>query len=360
MQACLSIMKPIVGGLQNNYVSVTKSTEVGRLYGKSRFGITQKGNTLMLHFLEALFLIEEQKLRVYHHQREVSFEELMRYAASYDRSFETNYLIFQDLRHRGIQVDIEKRNSPFTFNFNNTSMKKRGKLKTCIATFSERNSASFKHLKNLLDKTIGLYWVAITDEEGDITYYTIELFLPTGNIVKKKYPKIQGLLLSDRIILFDTIISKELHQNEFFGKPFVQGLQLSLVEAAYLASIQNLLIVTDLEGKPLEGNQLLEVMSQQQPDLMFRSTVYNDLKSRGLIVKTGYKFGTHFRAYTQRPHKTHAEYLVHAVKESDTILWPELSRAIRLCHAVNKKILFALVQDDGKTITYIHISRLRP
>jgi tRNA-intron endonuclease len=239
-------------------------------------------------------------------------------------------------------------------------MKKRGKLKTCIATFSERNSASFKHLKNLLDKTIGLYWVAITDEEGDITYYTIELFLPTGNIVKKKYPKIQGLLLSDRIILFDTIISKELHQNEFFGKPFVQGLQLSLVEAAYLASIQNLLIVTDLEGKPLEGNQLLEVMSQQQPDLMFRSTVYNDLKSRGLIVKTGYKFGTHFRAYTQRPHKTHAEYLVHAVKESDTILWPELSRAIRLCHAVNKKILFALVQDDGKTITYIHISRLRP
>lgn len=359
MHSCPSIMKPCSGDLKDTYVSITKSTDVGKLYGKSRFGITQTGNTLKLHFTEALFLMEDQKLRVFQNKHEISFDELMRYAAYYDDSFETNYLIFQDLRRRGIQTDIEKNNPLFTFYFNQITQKKRDEVKTSIATFSERNPASFHQLKNLLDNTKGSYWIAIADEEGDITYYTVELFSPIGKIVQKKYPKTTGLLLANRIILFDPIISKHLHQNEFFGKPFAQGLQLSLVEAAYLAT-QKLLTATNVDGKSLRGKQLLQVMTEQQPDLIFRSTVYNDLKCRGLIVKTGFKFGTHFRAYTQSPDKSHAEYLIHAVKESDTLFWPELSRAIRLCHAVNKKILFALIQNDGNTITYICISRLRP
>ena len=101
-------------------------------------------------------------------------------------------------------------------------------------------------------------------------------------------------------------------------------------------------------------------MYKQQPDLAFRFKVFNDLKNRGLIVKTGFKFGTHFRAYTEHPEKTHAAYLIHAVKKTDTIFWPELGRAIRLGHAVNKRVLFALVHEQNNRITYISISRLRP
>ncbi len=352
-------MKPSSGELKDTHVSITKSVDIGKLYGKSRFGITQKGNILKLNFIEALFLMEEQKLRVFQKNHEILFDELLCYAACYDDSFETNYLIFQDLRRRGIQADIENNNPLFTFYFNQISQKKRNEIKTSIAAFSERNSASFYHLKNLLDNTEGLYWIAIADEEGDITYYSVEPFSPTGNIVQKKYTKTTGLLLANRIILFNPIISKHLHQNEFFGKPFAQGLQLSLVEGAYLTSLK-LLTATNIDGKSLKGGQLLQAMTKQQPDIIFRSAVYNDLKSRGLIVKTGFKFGTHFRAYTKSPDKTHAEYLIHVVKKSDTLFWSELSRAIRLCHAVNKKILFALVENDGNTITYICISRLRP
>jgi tRNA-intron endonuclease len=352
-------MKPTSGELKDTYVSITETTDVGKLYGKSRFGITQAGNTLKLHFIEALFLLEEQKLRIFRNKQEISFDDLLSYAASYDDSFETNYLVFQDLRRRGLQVDIEKTNAQFTFYYTQVTQKKRDMFKTSIAAFSERDSASFLQLKNLLDNTNGSYWIALADEEGDITYYTVELYSPAGKIVQENHPKTTGLLLSNRIILFDPIISEHLHQNEFFGKPFAQGLQLSLVEAAYLAS-QKLLSATNVKGVSLKGKHLLQVMTEQQPDLVFRSTVYNDLKRRGLIVKTGLKFGTHFRAYTQSPNRTHAEYLIHAVKESDTLFWPELSRAIRLCHAVNKKILFALVQNDGNTITYICINRLRP
>ena len=352
-------MKSASAELKDSYVLVSKTKDVGKLYGKSRFGITQTGNTLKVSFIEALFLMEEQKLRVFKNKQEVSFDELMHYAAAYDDSFETNYLVFQDLRKRGIQLDIAKKNQQFTFFYKQNNQKEKVQTKKSIVAFSERTTTSFLQLKNRLDAANGAYWAAVVDEEGDITYYTIELTSPKGNIIQKKYQKTTGLLLANRVILFNPTISKNLHQNEFFGKPFAQGLQLSLVEATYLTK-QKLLSATNAEGAILRGKKLLKKMNDHQPNLSFISPVFDDLKNRGLIVKTGFKFGTHFRAYTKTPDQTHAEYLVHVVNEEDTIFWPELSRAIRLAHAVNKKMMFALTKNNGKTISYISISRLRP
>ena len=94
------------------------------------------------------------------------------------------------------------------------------------------------------------------------------------------------------------------------------------------------------------------------PDINRRLLVYKDLKHRGLIVKTGFKFGAHFRAYTKAPNLTHAEYLIHVVPVSFQQRWAEISRAIRLAHSVNKEILFAQV--TTKTISYFRLGRLRP
>jgi len=352
-------MKPASAELKESYIQVHRPKDVGKLYGKSRFGITQTGNTLKLSFIEALFLMEEQKLRVFQDKREVFFDQLIHYAASYDDSFETHYLIFQDLRKRGLQLDIEKKNQQFTFFFNQTDQKKKNQHHTAIIAFSERETTTFLHLKDLLDSAKGTYWIAVADEEGDITYYILEALVPTGNISNQSYRKTTGLLLANRVILFNQEISRTMHQNEFFGKPFAQGLQLSLVEAAHLTK-KRILHVTTAQGNNLQGKTLLKKMNEQQPNLSFISHVFEDLKNRELIVKTGFKFGTHFRAYTQTPNKTHAEYLIHAVQGKDPIVWSELSRAVRLAHAVNKKMIFALVQNKGKTITYLSISRLRP
>jgi len=79
-----------------------------------------------------------------------------------------------------------------------------------------------------------------------------------------------------------------------------------------------------------------------------------------MIVKTGFKFGTHFRAYTKSPHKSHAEYLIHGVTDSFTTSWAEISRAVRLAHSVNKTFAFAIYTSNRKKITYISLSRLRP
>ncbi|MFW6121877.1 MAG: tRNA-intron lyase [Petrotogales bacterium] len=200
-------------------------------------------------------------------------------------------------------------------------------------------------------------WFGIVDEEGDITYYDVASLDLRGTIVKNVFPRGRGLLLKNRVIIFNKKLSERLLGTEFFGKPFGDGLQLSLVEALYLAEKGVIDIQTD-SGKQLSVEEFKKIIQKLQPDIQSRLVVFRDLKDRGLIVKTGFKFGAHFRAYTKKIGKTHAEYLVHVVEKGFKSIWAEISRAVRLAHSVNKEIVFARVDDE--TIDYIMFGRLRP
>jgi tRNA-intron endonuclease len=96
----------------------------------------------------------------------------------------------------------------------------------------------------------------------------------------------------------------------------------------------------------------------KEPNFEGKFLVYCDLKKRGLIVKTGFKFGSDFRGYAGNPDDIHAEYLIHVVDKNYKVVWSEMSRAIRLAHSVNKEIVFAIV--DSEKIFYIGFGRLRP
>jgi tRNA-intron endonuclease len=121
---------------------------------------------------------------------------------------------------------------------------------------------------------------------------------------------------------------------------------------------KNKINIKSIQGKKLSYKQCKEYISNLQPDITTRLIVFSDLKKHGLIIKTGFKFGAHFRVYTTLPDKTHAEYLVHVVDKDFKSIWAEISRAVRLAHSVNKVILFARV--IGKKIEYIKFGRLRP
>ena len=101
-------------------------------------------------------------------------------------------------------------------------------------------------------------------------------------------------------------------------------------------------------------------VKNKESDIDIRFDVYNDLKNRGFILKTGFKFGTHFRAYSKKPDSIHAEYLVHVVPKNYESIWSDFSRAIRLAHSVNKEIIFAIHPLKNNDIVYIKIGRLRP
>jgi len=347
------------GELVHNKVIVKKQKESGRLYNRSHFGSLNAKGYLELDLLEAVFLLGENKIQIYKEKKELDFQTLVNLAAQKIPEFEINYLIFKDLRNRGHAIKLCPNNNPTTF-YIFTHPKDENSHQCYISAFSERDMLDINKTKHLLQDitdTKGEVWFAIVDEEGDLTYYHVSLQTMNGNVCEQSYPAGSGILLKNRIVLFDRTLATSLFQKEFFGKPFGDGLQLSLVEGLYLLR-KKVIEMYSIQGEKLPRAQCQSFIQKLQPDIKQRLLVFSDLKKKGLIVKTGFKFGAHFRAYTTQPDKTHAEYLIHVVEKDFKSIWAEISRAVRLAHSVNKEIVFA--QIDGKTINYIKFGRLRP
>ncbi len=355
-------MNPATGRLEEDKVEVINPKDIGRLYTKSNFGKTTSNNTLHLSLIEAAYLIDEQKLIINEDEKRIDFQHIISHAAINDSSFETKYIIFQNLRNRGQQIRLCDEGNDFTF----TLLKKNeGDIeKQClIYACSERNKPDLLQIHHLIehaDQHQADAWIAIADEEGDVTYYIIEKNDLKGQTTTYRYPKTTAISLQDRVLLFNQNIAKKLHQQEFFGKPFGKGLQLSFVEAVHLMQRKILTITDPVTQKTISEKKLKQLFLAHQPDISLRAAVFNDLKQRGMLVKTGFKFGTHFRGYTQMPDKSHAEYLIHVITPAFQSSWAEISRAIRLAHSVNKTFIFALFFPNKEIISYLSFCRLRP
>jgi tRNA-intron endonuclease len=349
---------PSHGQLTDAGVIVEKPHDASRLHSKSQFGIPLSHNKLHLNFIEATFLTTEQKLIIHDsNNKRLSFQDLLQYASEQDIAFDSNYLIYRDLRKRGYTIQQYKLNKNITFLH---QTKNKEDVTKFIKVFREHDDFDLKNTYILINQAIkknALLWYGIVDEEGDLTYYNIDHFTPLGVIQSDNYGTCDGMLVNDRIIIFDKNILKNLHEIEFYGKPFGSGLQLSLIEALYLYD-QKVLNLNTPNSNRITKSQIMKKYEKIYPDLNQRLRVYTDLKHHGLIVKTGFKFGAHFRAYTKKPENTHAEYLINVVPNSYRQRWAEISRAIRLAHSVNKDILFAHVKN--KSVEYIKLGRLRP
>ncbi len=148
-----------------------------------------------------------------------------------------------------------------------------------------------------------------------------------------------------------------LYENGFYGKKIGPMLQLSLLETAYLMEKGRLEVRSIRSGQKMGDKGFLTNARRSQPDFDMRMKAYQDLRSRGMVVKTGFKYGTHFRVYEGNPSKHHSRYLVHVVPDDYSTVWAEISRAVRLAHGVKKEILFA---SSGEQLSYVKLTRVRP
>lgn len=344
----------ISGELVKDKILVEKSKDVGRLYNKSSFGQLLSGNKLQLDLIEGIFLLDEKKIQIFKGKKEIDFRKLVEIAAKKIPEFEIKYLAFKNLRKRGYAVKNYDSKNRIAF-----YIKQKTDKRFFVSVFSERDFLDIKETNNLVEyvsKERGVLWFAILDEEGDITYYEVSKMDIKGKTKEWNYKKSEGIFLKDRVVIFDEKIAKDLFEKEFYGKYFGNGLQLSFVEASHLFE-KNVLDIFSVEEKKLSKDKVEKIFEKLQPDIKLRLVVFKDLKKRGFIVKTGFKFGTHFRVYSNNPDKIHAEYLVHVVEKNFKSIWSEISRAVRLAHSVNKEIIFARVTDK---IDYIRFGRLRP
>jgi tRNA intron endonuclease len=148
-----------------------------------------------------------------------------------------------------------------------------------------------------------------------------------------------------------------LNEKSHYGKFNQDELQISLMEAHYLQEKGKITILD--QGKVFSLDEMRELI--QNKDLLYRYIVFRDLRNRGYIVKTGFKYGSEFRLYERgkSPGDGHSDFVVKVVTENQNISVLNFSSYVRVAHGVNKKLLLAVV-DDEQDITYYNVEWTRP
>jgi tRNA-intron endonuclease len=164
-----------------------------------------------------------------------------------------------------------------------------------------------------------------------------------------------GILKEDRVLIKDEKRASRLQQRGF-GRRKEGILELSLIEGLYLLEKGTIEIK---EGrKKFSFETFLETLREE--GLYNKYMVYRDLRERGYVVKTGFKFGAHFRVYARGEGlQGHSRMLVHVETEDSAMGFPEVSRAVRLAQGVKKEMVFAVIDGDGD-ITYYKVDRITP
>ncbi len=164
----------------------------------------------------------------------------------------------------------------------------------------------------------------------------------------------RGKLIESQVIFEEEPDVSKLHSKGFYGKVKEKKLYLNFLESLYLMEKEK--IEVEYEGKVLSFSELLD-LARLEAEFDIRYFVYKDLRERGLIVKTGFKYGCHFRVYRKGPEE-HAEYLVHVFPEKRAFQTYDIVKYCRLAHSVNKLMVFAFIDEEGD-ITYYSVERVR-
>ncbi len=349
------------GELHTDRVIVHDPAEASTLQNKGSYGDPLGGGGLSLSLLEAVYLVETARLEVTREGAPVPMRFLLRAASRAYDAFEIKYVVYRDLRQRGYVAVEGPPPSDFVV-FPRGGAPGRTPARYWVSAVSERSVFDADALEGHLRRTAEVrkqLLLAVVDEESDLTYYAVRESDPRGHSLpaRKGGPVATAHLLEDRAMVVDPMEAEALHADGFCGKIVGRRLQLSLIETAHLLKRGAIELRNADTDRRIAMPRLLADARRIQPDFDLRLRVYEDLKARGIVAKTGFKYGSHFRAYEGDPDRTHAKYLVHALPERYRGMWPEVSRAVRLAHGVKKSLLFGAAGDE---VRYIRLERVRP
>lgn len=354
------IRGPVPGRLEADRVLIDDPTEASQTYNRGYFGQPLRGGALALSLLEAVYLREAGRLEVHRGGRPLPMRDLVRSAHRAYPQFEIKYVVYRDLRQRGYVAEEDP--GPFDFRvLPRGGAPGKTPAKHWATAVSEGSVFDLEALAAQLAKAAGArknFLLAVVDEESDLTYYAAREVEPRGHEGARPTSAVPTAhLLEDRAMVVDEAEAAALSSSGFYGKMVGRRLQLSLIETAHLLRRGEIALRSADTDRRVGMPRLLREARRIQPDFDLRLRVYEDLRGRGIVAKTGFKYGSHFRAYDGNPETHHARYLVHALPARYRGMWPEVSRAVRLAHGVKKQLLFAAA---GESIAYLRLERVRP
>lgn len=178
---------------------------------------------------------------------------------------------------------------------------------------------------------------------------------PSKKIIFDKFV-IDGLWFKDDLIsiIDDSILGKELYDKYWIGqyasyKAEKRGniSKLDIYETLFLLNHSNYKLKNATKKDVENAGQKVHKNFKLMYD------VYEDWRLIGFVLKTGFKFGTHFRLYFPGASPTrdtkewiHSKHVVHIFPKSSKMIISEWARAIRVAHSVKKTFILAIPGED--------------
>ncbi|MCL1979345.1 MAG: tRNA-intron lyase [Methanomassiliicoccaceae archaeon] len=347
------------GELREDSVVIEDQKEGTQIYNKGNFGYPMRGGGLELDLIEATFLMECERLQVLKGGMIMSFRDIFNYSSTQYEKFDTTYLVYRDMRNRGFVVRAESGHFDLSvFPRGHTMSDSRPRY--LVRAVSERDILDL----DMFSKEVALteskgkkLLYGVVDEEGDLTYYHMSTKDPGGNLPHSSSKRAaEGWLIGERVLVFGEDQIEHLRGGGFYGKMMGNVLQLSLIECCFLMEMGDL-EVTRQTGERMSAEEMADIGTRTQEEFDLRLGAFRDLRRRGMVVKTGFKYGAHFRVYAGSPDEDHAKYLVHSVPKEKEMMWPEISRTVRLSGGVKKEILFCRASEP---MEYLEFKWFRP
>lgn len=149
-----------------------------------------------------------------------------------------------------------------------------------------------------------------------------------------------------------------ISQQGFYGTRLEDGrLELEPVELLHLMERKRL-IVSSPSGKTIAAKDIVSQLQGSNPRLWVSYLVFRDLRSRGYAVRQGFGKTIGFRVYARgdRPGAASANQLIYVLKEDETISLSDLDMITETALASRKKLVFALVDQNGE-VNYYKVSQ---
>ena len=269
---------------------------------KSSYGYYQKdkekGNVLLLDPEEALYLMDIRNATCYENNKIITFNEV----AEKSKINLARYMTYKDWRDRGLVI-------------------------------RQLKDAKEAYKKNPTKK-----------------YPSMEFEPPKIDLTGLFFPE-DGISIID-----EAVEGKKLYEEYWLGqfgsyKAEERGrlLKLDAYETIFMMKHCGLKI------REMQEKDVLKAMVERNPDFEEMYEVYEDWRMRGFVLKSGFKFGTHFRIYfpgaapTKSGEWVHSKHVIHVFPRKKRMIIAEWARAIRVAHSVRKTFILAIPGKKSKT-----------
>jgi len=260
--------------------------------------------------VESLYLLERRNFRLLDSGTDVEFGDLLLEEVRHDPRILSRYIVYRDWRDRGVfpfELERAPENAP-----------------------DERSMPTKYPTKPLKLPSI----------ESSRCYFFREAEM--SMIFQKN--------LAERLY-YDTWIGQlGKYKQEKAGT----NLSIDLIETLYLMSHEevDLEVIDAATGDAMTRGDLLAFAQERHPGIEDLMAVYEDWRRSGYIVKTGFKFGAHFRIYfpgagTGKNKWIHSKHVLHVIPKSYRMLMSEWGRIIRLSQSVKKTFILGVPALSG-------------